>query len=152
MPPLLPLPPMSPEQKSVLNRICTEVMFLLQPSNEELRERDFIIRDLSRFISKTYPTSRLTLYGSSCNGFAISRSDLDISLTFTDHPTDETVDSIQIIEKLAEKLKRMSGDLMLCKLPSLLLRTTCQTAESVKSCYAAYCLLDADKSYISAGW
>ena len=111
LPPLLPLPPMSPEQKSVLNRICTEVMFLLQPSNEELRERDFIIRDLSRFISKTYPTSRLTLYGSSCNGFAISRSDLDISLTFTDHPTDETVDSIQIIEKLAEKLKRMSGDL-----------------------------------------
>jgi hypothetical protein len=52
---------MSPDQKSVLDRICTEVMFELQPSKEELRERDFILRDLSRFIAKTYPTSRLAL-------------------------------------------------------------------------------------------
>jgi hypothetical protein len=34
---------------------------------------------------------------------------LDISLTFTDHPTDENVNAIEIIDKLAEKLKRMQG-------------------------------------------
>ncbi len=30
-------------------------------------------------------------------------------MTLTDHPTDEMIDSIEIIEKLAEKLKRMAG-------------------------------------------
>ncbi len=34
-------------------------------------------------------------------------------MTLTDHPTDETIDSIEIIEKLAEKLKRMTGTALL---------------------------------------
>jgi len=55
------------------------------------------------------PTAKLELYGSSCNGFAIAHSDLDISLTLTDHPTDESINSIEIIDTLAEKLKRMPG-------------------------------------------
>ena len=109
LPPLRPLPPMSPDQKAVLNRICSEVMLELQPSNQELRDRDFILRDMSRFIGKSFPTAKLTLYGSSCNGFAIAHSDLDISLTFSDHPTDESINAIEIIDKLAEKLKRMQG-------------------------------------------
>ena len=100
---------MSPDQKAVLNRICSEVMLELQPSNQELRDRDFILRDMSRFIGKSFPTAKLTLYGSSCNGFAIAHSDLDISLTFSDHPTDESINAIEIIDKLAEKLKRMQG-------------------------------------------
>jgi DNA polymerase sigma len=55
---------MSPDQKAVLTRICTEVMFDLQPSKEELRHREYILKDLSRYISKTYPTARL---GSLCS-------------------------------------------------------------------------------------
>ena len=43
------------------------------------------------------------------NGFSFSKSDLDISLTFTDHETDEDLNSIEIIENLAEKLQKKAG-------------------------------------------
>jgi terminal uridylyltransferase len=43
------------------------------------------------------------------NGFSFSRSDLDISLTFNDHQTDDDLDSIDIIEQLADKLKKVYG-------------------------------------------
>ena len=74
-----------------------------QPSRFELEERKRFIRDLTKFIQKHDPTARLTVFGSSHNGFAFANSDLDISLTFDDHPTDETIDAINIIEKLAER-------------------------------------------------
>ena len=57
----------------------------------------------------TYPKAVLTVFGSSVNGFSFSKSDLDISLTFTDHDTDEDLNAIEIIEDLAQKLKLKSG-------------------------------------------
>ena len=50
-----------------------------------------------------------TVFGSSVNGFAFSKSDLDISLTFYDHETNADLDSIGIIEGLADRLKKMAG-------------------------------------------
>ena len=43
------------------------------------------------------------------NGFAFAKSDLDISLTLRDHETDADLDSIGIIEDLAERLIKMAS-------------------------------------------
>ena len=111
MPPKRPLPPGGFPLHFVeaMNDMCKEVMHMLQPSNDELRERSMILQDLTRFIRKSWPTAVLTVFGSSQNGFSFRNSNLDISLTFSDHKTSEELDAIDIIEQLAEKMKRMKG-------------------------------------------
>ncbi len=109
MPPARPLRPLPRLAIEILNRICGEVQNRHQPSANELRERDQFMRDLSRFIKKSTPKAVLTVFGSSHNGFAFAHSDLDISMTLEDHETDEGIDAIELIERLAEKLKRMNG-------------------------------------------
>ena len=52
---------------------------------------------------------KLTLFGSSSNGFAFRLSELDISLTFRDVPTSANLDCISLIEQLSERIKRMAG-------------------------------------------
>ena len=59
-----------------------------------MADREGIVKDLTAFVKKFYPTATLTLFGSSVNGFSFARSDLDLSLTFEDHPTDENLNSI----------------------------------------------------------
>ena len=103
LPELRPRPPMAAEQHRLLQKACYEVMLDYQPKKFELDERERFVNDLTRFIRKHDPTARLTVFGSSHNGFAFANSDLDISLTFDDHPTDKSIDAIAVIEKLAER-------------------------------------------------
>ena len=103
LPELRPRPVMSAEQHMLLEKACEEVMQRYQPTRFELDERKRFVTDLTRFIRKHDPTARLTVFGSSHNGFAFSNSDLDISLTFDDHPDEKTIDAIAVIEKLAER-------------------------------------------------
>ena len=68
----------------------------LVPSEEELRKRDLIMRDLNGFISRHFGYSELTLFGSCANGFGTKRSDLDISLTFSDKESADEIDCIKV--------------------------------------------------------
>ena len=110
IPPLTPLPiPLSGNHQLLLDRVCEEVMHDWQPKSVELLHRKRIVEGLSEFILKSHPNAVLTVFGSSVNGFAFAKSDLDISLTFRDHETDSDLDAIGIIEVIAERLKDMSG-------------------------------------------
>jgi terminal uridylyltransferase len=44
--------------------------------------------DLTESVQSIYPTARLTLFGSSANGFGFGESDLDICLTFDGEDND----------------------------------------------------------------
>ena len=57
----------------------------MEPSTQELNERDQIVSDLQRYISQYFPKAELQLFGSSTNGFGFQHSDLDICLTFSDN-------------------------------------------------------------------
>ncbi len=111
MPPVRPLPPPQVLLRRVpeLDRVCLQVQRRFEPSANELRERDQFMRNLTSYIQRSYPRAVLTVFGSSQNGFAFAHSDLDVSLTFSDQETDEGIDAIDVIERLAEKLKRMQG-------------------------------------------
>ena len=67
------------------------------------------MKELIQFVRQAYPTAMLTVFGSSVNGFSFSKSDLDISLTFSDHETGDDLPAISIIENLAEKLTAKQG-------------------------------------------
>ena len=110
IPLLLPLPfPLSGNHQLLLDRVCEEVMHDWEPKNTELTQRKAIVEGLNHFILKFHPNAVLTVFGSSVNGFAFAKSDLDISLTFRNVLTASNLDSIDIIEGLAEQLKKMNG-------------------------------------------
>ena len=110
IPLLLPLPfPLSGNHQLLLDRVCEEVMLDWEPKNTELTQRKSIVEGLNNFILNSHPNAVLTVFGSSVNGFAFAKSDLDISLTFKNVATASDLDSISIIEGLAERLKRMNG-------------------------------------------
>ena len=54
--------------------------------DKDLADREAIRRDLEYHISVDYPDARLTLFGSSCNGFGLANSDLDLCLQFDSNP------------------------------------------------------------------
>ena len=113
LPPIVELPRLPPESKYIhlLNDVCRHVMQSRVPSPREISARENIIKELTEFAreSHDFQTAVLTVFGSSVNGFSFSKSDLDISLTFTDHETDEDLDAIDIIENLAAKLMKKPG-------------------------------------------
>lgn len=108
LPPLVRFPPMTREFLGLVDSLCKNVEHDWQPQEPELRDRDYIMSDLTRYIKKFWPKAELTLFGSSSNGFAFRHSDLDISLTFRDIPTSEGLDCIKIKEELSERVKRMA--------------------------------------------
>ena len=53
------------------------------PPAEEYRQRQDLLRGIETYIRyHGFPAARLTLFGSSCNGFGFRNSDLDICMTF----------------------------------------------------------------------
>jgi len=109
LPPLTKLPHLSHLYIKLLDSVCDNVARDWEPQEPELRDRDYIMNDLNRFIKKFWPESELTLFGSSSNGFAFRHSDLDISLTFNGVATSADLDCIALIEELSERIKRMVG-------------------------------------------
>ena len=108
--PVLPeLAPVPAPYLKMLSAVCEEVTRDWEPHFQELRDRERIHNDLTRFIKKFWPKAELTLFGSSSNGFAFRHSDLDISLTFRDVADVSELDCIAIIEELSERIKVMSG-------------------------------------------
>ncbi|KFM71378.1 Terminal uridylyltransferase 4, partial [Stegodyphus mimosarum] len=62
----------------VLQEICRD--YVLPPKRIEARKA--FVQDLETYVRKIYSRARLTLFGSSVNGFGFKKSDLDICLTF----------------------------------------------------------------------
>jgi len=109
LPPLTQLPQLNPMYTRLIDSVCDHVARDWEPQEPELRDRDYIMNDMNRYIKKFWPKAELTLFGSSSNGFAFRHSDLDISLTFRDVATSANLDCISLIEELSERIKRMVG-------------------------------------------
>ena len=73
--------------------------------------RNTFVEDLENFIQQLWQGSRLSLLGSSVNGFALYNSDLDISLTFdgVDIKEAKLIQKAKLIQILATKLETMEG-------------------------------------------
>ncbi|XP_042277287.1 terminal uridylyltransferase 7 isoform X3 [Thunnus maccoyii] len=101
-----PLPLMTPEFFSVLNKVCEQCYTDFAPDELEVGVREHILKDLETFVRRQFAGARLQLFGSSKNGFGFRQSDLDICMVLEGQETMDDVDCINIIESLARLLKR----------------------------------------------
>lgn len=105
LPPLLPLPAMTQESLQLLNDTLLQIPKDFGPTVFDTEERKIIVKGLECLIRERYPEASLHLFGSSCNGFGFQNSDLDICITFGNHPNADGLDCVSIIESLAQKLR-----------------------------------------------
>uniref|UniRef100_A0A674NRY5 CCHC-type domain-containing protein n=1 Tax=Takifugu rubripes TaxID=31033 RepID=A0A674NRY5_TAKRU len=104
-----PLPALTPEFLSVLNKVCEQCYTDFAPDELEMGVRELILKDLETFIKRQFPAAQLQLFGSSKNGFGFRQSDLDICMVLEGQETINDVDCISLIESLARLLRKHSG-------------------------------------------
>ncbi|CAG5125515.1 unnamed protein product, partial [Candidula unifasciata] len=97
------LPPLTPFHITVLSETLSKVPAEVGLSGERLVEREVFMRGLEEFIQVQFTDAKLSLFGSSCNGFGFDKSDMDICLTFTQR---KIGDKVMVIESLARKMKQ----------------------------------------------
>lgn len=101
------LPPMEEHYKEILDKLCAHTLAKWSITPEEVEKRERIVLDIQEYILQYYPTAKLELFGSTCNGFGLLKSDIDICLTFTDSETGKEHDFVKVIEDLQDKLKKL---------------------------------------------
>ncbi|XP_041436095.1 terminal uridylyltransferase 7 isoform X2 [Xenopus laevis] len=104
-----PLPPLTSKFRKILDNVCIQCYDDFSPTALEDKAREHIRQDLEDFIRRDFSGARLTLFGSSKNGFGFKQSDLDICMTFDGFETAEELDSIRTIEELARLLRKHQG-------------------------------------------
>ncbi|XP_037094913.1 terminal uridylyltransferase 7-like [Pollicipes pollicipes] len=103
-----PLPPASEQQIATLDRLCRSAFDDWALPSEEYVGRQKMLEGVESYIRHyCFPSARLTLFGSSCNGFGFRNSDLDICMTFEDCTDPQALDQAEIIKKLANALSRL---------------------------------------------
>ncbi|XP_026721926.1 terminal uridylyltransferase 7 isoform X2 [Athene cunicularia] len=104
-----PLPVLTPKFSVILDQVCVQCYHDFAPNTVEDQAREHIRQNLENFIRQDFPGTKLSLFGSSKNGFGFKQSDLDICMTIDGLETAEGLDCIRIIEDLAKVLKKQSG-------------------------------------------
>ncbi|KAM5258179.1 terminal uridylyltransferase 7 isoform 3-T5 [Hipposideros larvatus] len=106
---LEPLPPLTPKFSHILDQVCIQCYKDFSPTISEEQAREHIRQNLESFIRQEFPGTKLSLFGSSKNGFGFKQSDLDVCMTINGLETAEGLDCVRTIEELARVLKKHSG-------------------------------------------
>uniref|UniRef100_A0A8C0W3H8 CCHC-type domain-containing protein n=1 Tax=Castor canadensis TaxID=51338 RepID=A0A8C0W3H8_CASCN len=106
---LEPLPPLTPKFSNILDQVCIQCYKDFSPTILEDQAREHIRQNLESFIKQDFPGTKLSLFGSSKNGFGFKQSDLDVCMTINGHETAEGLDCVRTIEELARVLRKHSG-------------------------------------------
>ena len=75
---------MTSQYGAVLSQLLERVKYDFEPTREEVHARKEVCERLQMYIRRVYKKAQLSLFGSSCNGFGFSNSDLDICMVFSD--------------------------------------------------------------------
>ncbi|KAH9376928.1 hypothetical protein HPB48_002757 [Haemaphysalis longicornis] len=110
LPELKKLPDMTRSFTNILNDVCKDVMnaCALQPQEEADRQDE--LHKLQSLIRESHKDAKLTLHGSSRNGFAFARCDLDIRLTFDSSKDGKDISHVRMIKYLAKFYKHPELD------------------------------------------
>ncbi|XP_063311049.1 terminal uridylyltransferase 7 isoform X2 [Pelobates fuscus] len=104
-----PLPPLTDKFRKLLDHVCIKCYDDFSPSALEDTARERIRLDLEELIKREFQGARLSLFGSSKNGFGFKQSDLDICMTIDGIENAEDLDCIKTIEDLARLLRKHQG-------------------------------------------
>ncbi|XP_077548824.1 terminal uridylyltransferase 4-like [Haemaphysalis longicornis] len=103
LPELKKLPDMTRSFTKILNDVCQDVMNACALQPQEEADRQDVLHKLQSLIRESHKDAKLTLYGSSCNGFGLARCDLDICLTFNSSKDGKDISHVRMIKYLARK-------------------------------------------------
>ncbi|KAM4706980.1 terminal uridylyltransferase 7 [Discoglossus pictus] len=103
------LPPLTPKFRALLDEVCIQCYEDFSPTALEDKAREHIRQNLEDFVKHEFEGARLSLFGSSKNGFGFKQSDLDICMTFDGIESAEELDCIRTIEDLARLLRKHQG-------------------------------------------
>lgn len=81
LPKLEKLPDMTDKWRHVLDKVFQRIYEENRQTREEERVRSELLKEIQRIVWQKYPHAQLSLFGSSNNGFAMKKSDLDICMT-----------------------------------------------------------------------
>nr|CAD7197042.1 unnamed protein product [Timema douglasi] len=81
------LPPMENHFMSAIITFCHQIEVEWAASEEDITIRQQIVAEMETFIANEMKGAQLNVFGSSCNGFGLRKSDLDICLTFVNNKT-----------------------------------------------------------------
>lgn len=87
MPKLEKLPEMSDKWRGVLDKVFQCIFEDNRQTREEEKMRGKLLDEIKRIVWQKYPQAKLSLFGSSNNGFAMKKSDLDICMTLDERLT-----------------------------------------------------------------
>ncbi|XP_068726733.1 terminal uridylyltransferase 4-like isoform X2 [Montipora capricornis] len=104
-PSLKKLPPMTAGFGDLLDYVCKTCRADFEFDKAEVAYRERVLKNLEGYIHEIFPDARLSLFGSSKNGFGFRNSDIDICMTLENHVREE-VDAVDVITKLARLLKK----------------------------------------------
>ncbi|XP_074057034.1 terminal uridylyltransferase 7 [Macrotis lagotis] len=104
-----PLPPLTSRFSNILDQVCIQCYKDFSATALEDQAREHIRQNLENFIKQEFTGTKLSLFGSSKNGFGFKQSDLDICMTIDGLETAEGLDCIRMIEELSRVLKKHSG-------------------------------------------
>ncbi|GIY34563.1 terminal uridylyltransferase 7 [Caerostris extrusa] len=100
---------MKPRFLNIITKVLNKIKDINAVSKSEVQNVGKIMLDVQKYIREIFPDATLRLFGSFCNGFGFKKkSDMDFCLTFEDHNDGKNLDSVMIIEKVAEKLSKHS--------------------------------------------
>ncbi|XP_065674483.1 terminal uridylyltransferase 4-like [Hydra vulgaris] len=104
-----PLQPLNKAYIDILNQVCVEVMTTCEMTNEEYDFRLKILKRTENHLKLNFHDScRLSLFGSSINGFGFQNSDLDICLCFETDTPPKDLNYQYTIDLIKEKLRKSS--------------------------------------------
>nr|CAD7424428.1 unnamed protein product [Timema monikensis] len=81
------LPPMEKHFMNAIITFCHQIEEEWAASEEDITIRQQIVAEMETFIANEMEGAQLNVFGSSCNGFGLRKSDLDICLTFVNNKT-----------------------------------------------------------------
>uniref|UniRef100_A0A8C9ZU21 Terminal uridylyl transferase 7 n=1 Tax=Sander lucioperca TaxID=283035 RepID=A0A8C9ZU21_SANLU len=112
-----PLPPMTPEFVSVLNKVCEQCYTDFAPDELEVGVREHILQDLETFVRRQFAGAKLQLFGSSKNGFGFRQSDLDICMVLEGQETIDVSNILNLLQVLRCKCLKNILPITTAKVP-----------------------------------
>ncbi|KAH9378160.1 hypothetical protein HPB48_011940 [Haemaphysalis longicornis] len=101
LPELKTLPDMTLSSTKMPNDVCQDVMKACALQSQEEADYQDVLHKLQSLIRESHKDAKLTLYGSSCNGFGLAWCDLDIGLTFNSSKDGKDISHARMIKYLA---------------------------------------------------
>ncbi|CAF1040004.1 unnamed protein product, partial [Brachionus calyciflorus] len=107
------IPKMSIRWSSILTKVLTSTFNDNTQNEQDEQNREALINEIECFIASKYPDAKLSVFGSSTNGFALKNSDIDICMIFEKDPNGDKRDlvlwahSLKVITNLIESKKEL---------------------------------------------